>query len=265
MTNSKRKKRSTSHNKKYIFTICGIHSENIDRRYNITLVSNLTDKDHIPSTRVTKITDLANDKRTPDIISFLDESKRLHKCIVSMVNYTRHENVRMLDYNCFWDRHSFRTTTIGCPIKYVASQAVKNYYSEISRDRYTIKENITSAKRESISDTRLDIDVKDYYETDGAFCSFNCCMAYIRDNKHNPFYIDSESLLLKIYVDMYGITLDLIECAPHWRLLKEYGGHMTIEEFRKTFNKMEYDYHGHVRQLPKFHPIGTIFEECIKF
>ena len=43
-----------------------------------------------------------------------------------------------------------------------------------------------------------------YYETDGCFCSFNCCLAFINDNVHNAMYSSSKHLLMKMYYDIFN-------------------------------------------------------------
>ena len=74
-------------------------------------------------------------------------------------------------------------------------------------------------------------------------------------------YANSESLLIKMYNDIYKTNILIIEPASNWRLLTDYGGILTIEKFRESFNKIEYEPHGIIHQ--KF--IGRIFEENIKF
>jgi hypothetical protein len=172
-----------------------------------------------------------------------------------------------MQYNCYWCRHHFNTPQIGCPIKYISSQAVKQYFSEISRDKYIIKENINLVRKDMIKDDkRIEIHEKEYYETDGVFCSFNCCNAYIKDNKHNLLYSQSEVLLTEIYNQIFGNDIKTIENAPHWRLIDKYGGHLTIDQFRDSFNKVEYEHHGITRTFKKnmFKSIGTLHEEHIK-
>ena len=39
---------------------------------------------------------------------------------------------------------------IGVPMKYVPSQSIKEYYSEITKDTYTIRENISKEKRQEL-------------------------------------------------------------------------------------------------------------------
>jgi hypothetical protein len=258
---NKQKKKNT----KYIFSLKNIDIEKVNLKYGIILISNInSDNCILPNT--TKISELSNERVIPEIISFLDESKKNHQCNISMIDFNTNTDSSFLRYNCYWDRHPFQTKPIGCPIKYISSQAIKSYYSEISKDVYTIKENIPSSKRSIINDKRINIKIKEYYETDGIFCSFPCCCAYIRAHKHLKDYEQSEMLLLKMYNEMMGTKTEIIDPAPHWRLLKEYGGNKTISEFRATFNKVDHDFHGTIKyNMPLFRPIGHLFEEKIKF
>lgn len=182
-----------------------------------------------------------------------------------MIDFNTKTETLLLRHNCYWCRHPFETKPIGCPINYISSQAVKNYYSEISKDMYTIKEDITVSKRKTVNDPRISINIKEYYETDGIFCSFNCCKTFIKNNKHDRMYDNSLFLLMKMYNEMMGTTISVIDCAPHWRLLTEYGGHLSISEFRNSFNKTNYEEHGYIKITPSFRSIGHLFEEKIKF
>jgi hypothetical protein len=257
--------------KKYIFTLIGINTEKVDQRFGISIVSNIIGSDRQVPENTTKISDLTINRNTPEIISFIDEAKKVHKCNVSMIDFNTNKRLVCSSiYNCFWHKNTIpdNVIAIGCPIKYVYSQAVKTYYSEISKDKYTIKENITTERTEFIqkdSDSKLSINDRNYYLTDGVFCSFNCCKAYIDDNKHNSLYDMSNSLLLKMYHDIYPTKVASIDSAPHWRKLKEYGGDMIIEQFLDSFNKIEYQDHGFISNIPTFKSIGVLFEEKLKF
>lgn len=257
--------------KKYIFTLKGVNTEKVDQRFGISIVSNINLEENIVPQNTTKISDLSVNRNTPEIISFIDEAKKSHKCSISMIDFTSKKEFPYSSiYDCFWCRNPIpeNVMAIGCPIKYIPTQAVKTYYSEISKDKYTIKENITTKRKQKIStnsDKKLDIIEKDYYLTDGIFCSFNCCMAYIEDNKHNSMYDMSEMLLLKMYHDIYPKKVQCIDEAPHWRKLKQCGGDLTIEQFRDSFNKIDYQQHGFVSGIPKFKTLGVLFEEKLKF
>lgn len=259
--------------KKYLFTLNNINTEKVDQRFGITIMSNIDESSQKPPINTTKISELSTSKNTPEIVSFFDEAKKFHKCTVSMVDFQT-QKVLSDDFinlfDCFWCRNSIPRNVypIGCPIRYISNQVVKNYYSEISKDFYTIKENITGIKLQDLKDShddRLEVVDKNYYLTDGIFCSFNCCMAYISENKTKSMYVLSEMLLLKMYNDIYLFKVPYIEEAPHWRKLKQYGGDLSIEQFRDSFNKIEYKDYGYISDNPKFKSLGVLFEEKLKF
>lgn len=273
------KKNNKTKKNKYIFILKNIDIVKVENKFGI----NGNQENMFISNNITKISDL-KEQNTPEIISFLDETKKLHKCSVSMVNIN---NIDILykenNYiNCFWCRYKIPNNIkpIGCPVKHVQNQVVKSYYSEISKDNYTIKENITQTKIKCLNteDKRLNVIKKNYYVTDGAFCSFNCCKSYICDNKKNPLYNLSEMLLLKMYKEIFPSTNIIdIQPAPHWRKLKEYGGDKTIKEFRDSFNKVEYKNFGFTSleddisdynsndNFPLTKSMGMLFEEKLKF
>jgi hypothetical protein len=173
---------------------------------------------------------------------------------------------------CFWCRHSFNYKPIGCPIDYVPPRISKSYHSEITKDKYILRENITPIQLKELDTlnnlnenefNEFSIIDNDFYVTDGLFCSFNCTLAYIKLNHDNPLYINSECLLNKMYFDTFGGNcIPLIE-APSWRLLKNYGGHMDIEEYRKNFFKVNYLNIDNI-VYPKTKCVGYVFEKQIK-
>ena len=93
------------------------------------------------------------------------------------------------------------------------------------------------------------VQLPEYYENNtficiGHFCSFNCAKSYnISTNDNN---IDKRNSLLNLMHYYIFSNYIYIEPAPHWQLLKEYGGIFTIEEYRnniitndKTFNVLK--------------------------
>jgi hypothetical protein len=106
------------------------------------------------------------------------------------------------------------------------------------------------------------------FDCDGIFCSFNCIVAYLQE--HNQYrYKDSTVLLLMMYRHIFQKHRDItkITPSPSWKLLKEYGGHLTIEEYRNCLmNCVEYK---SLQQLHNNQQINTqmnnnseIFVEC---
>lgn len=253
--------------KKYTFTLTDINTKNINATYDIQ-ISNDTKETKNSRKNTTKLSDLdTGGVETKKMISFLDESKNIHSCDVSMIDFTSNMNVNFLRYNCFWCRNPFETQPLGCPVKYIPSQAVKSYKSRINSDNvYTIKEDVTPSRREQLSDNKdLTIEEREYYETDGVFCSFNCIQAWINDNKNKVLYNQSASLLRKLYRSLFNVKIPNIPSAPHWRVLEQHGGHMNIIQFRDSFSNIEYETHGVINSLPNFLPMGQLFEKKIRF
>jgi hypothetical protein len=258
--------------KKYLFILKNINIESIDQKYGISIPSNLTNTDRPKNT--TKIEDLLNNNSS-NMISFLDESKRQVKCCVIMSDINSCQSPSEMSQECFWCRIPFREgiIPIGCPIQYIPHQAVKTYHSKISKDKYTIKQNITVGRAKQLTerkDKRISVLEGDYYQTDGAFDSFNCLASFISANKHNPLYNNSMTLTLEMYNRMHpDKPISNINLAPHWRMLRRCGGPLSDDEFFNSFNKILYIPHGHIKNTeaytPKMKPIGWLYEEKMKF
>lgn len=248
------------------FTLKAIDTEKIEALYSITIPSNISKQPvNPPVSNITKISELQVTLE-PDAVSFLDEAKKQRKCIPTMIHHCK-KNIlpETTGIHCFWCRHSFDSMPIGCPVKYVPSQVEKKYVSEITKDTYQIKENFDDRKVDELVSEMMDLttEEKDYYETDGVFCSFNCCLSWIDSNKKVPLYANSRSLLMKLYIDIFDHSPKTLTAAPDWRILTVYGGHLSITDYRKTFNKIIYTPHNKI--LPKFVPLGFLFEEKSKF
>ena len=267
--------------KKRSFILKNLDIQAINNKYGFVLISNIDQefKDE-KGTKTTKISDIIQSE--PEYaVSFLDENKKEYKCNATMVDWIN--NGKLPDnthINCFWCKHSFSTKPIGCPIKFVNSCIEKSYVSQITKDEYYMKENVTKNKLKKILDksTQGLINIipyeKNYYLTDGVFCSFNCVLAFINDNKHDIFYVESTSLLRSIYEKFIGNELEIsprssflgdnlhkITPAPHWRLLRDYGGHMTIEDFRQNFNIKNYEsIFWSCDSGPEMKPLSRIFK-----
>jgi hypothetical protein len=248
---------------KYSFTLKDLNIGNIHNKYAIVVENiDLSTFDNPNST--TKLTDLH--KNTPEVVSFLDDSKQLRSCNVSMIDFTSKKKVNLLRYNCFWCRNPFDCKPIGCPLKYVSNQVFRKYHSHISKDTYKIKENVTTNRMMLLdNDKFIPMHTGEYYETDGIFCSFNCCQSFINDNKHIRLYDSSHMLLVKMYNEILNTKNAIITPAPHWRTLEYYGGTINIIQFRENFNKVEYEYHGNIKHIPNFLPLGMLYEAKIKF
>ena len=250
--------------KSYIFTIVGVCVTNVDVRYGF--ISN--DNNNESSKNITKLTDLNANKCAPISISFFGESKESHKCNISMIDFDSKSNTNSLRYHCFWCKNSFDTIGIGCPISFVPKKVSRKYTSVINQNNYVIEED-------TIKDSLVDDDTagvlnlvgEAFYQTDGVFCSFNCCSAYITDNKKNPLYKSSRMLLVNMYNDMFRKQIKTIPPAPDWRTLTQYGGHLNIQDFRESLDNVEYKNQGTMNDIniPKQVSLATLFEKKLKF
>ena len=78
---------------------------------------------------------------------------------------------------------------------------------------------------------------EDYYNETfyciGHFCSFNCAKSYnLSLNDSNVW--KRETLINQLYFMTFGNRIE-IKNAPHWIVLEEYGGNLSIDKFRDNF------------------------------
>lgn len=261
--------------KQYLSIKVGLTLAEIDSKYLPDKYSFLNTS---PPENKTKILDL----NTPSVgsntneFSFMDESKTDHSCVITMdCLFTESRDIAHI--HCFWCRSEFSYKPISCPIDYIPHRLLKSYHSEITKDKYLLRESVSNhqvhviqqTSREGMgyltTNTSVSVQMRDYYLVDGIFCSFNCCLSFIKDNKTNPLYCQSENFLMKIFFDIFGNNISPPKPAPSWRLLKKYGGHLTIEEYRKNFYKVEYiDIDNIMIPFPSCKPIGIVFEKKVK-
>lgn len=218
----------------------------------------------------TKIADLTPRQKDQNTFSYLDESKKEHICVLTMTNQDDQTDIPdRTTISCFWCRHSFENRPLGCPIQYVPHRVVKSYYSEITKDNYTLRESISDRQFQdnidSYNDLKMNVTERSHYITDGVFCSFNCCLAFIRDNNNNPLYTYSENLLQRIYIDLFGSQAQPITQAPSWRLLSSYGGCLSVDDFRKNFYNVEYkDVDNPIMPSIRLKSIGFLYEKQVR-
>lgn len=242
-----------SKSNKYVFSLFGINLEKIDNKYKL---EHSTDNCPDNTTKIISLVEKRIDD--PESFVFMDESKRTRKCSLTFPKFSSQSN-------CYWDRNPIPKDIIpiGCPINFVPCKAVKSYFSEISKDRYIITEMITEQRKKQLEnkhDKRITLEEESYYETDGIFCSFNCILAYVNENKSNPLYNYSKILTIKLYNDIHNNKINKIIPAPHWKELVEYGGNMTISQFRNSFANSEHTNYG----ILNCKSIAHLFEEQLK-
>ena len=247
--------------------ILKIDSNLVDVKYDFNLVSNIN-QDSGNLSMKTSIMDLSTEPDTESpIYTYLDESKQSHNCCITMSELLSSENLpKNTNIKCFWCKHCFDTSPIGCPVSYLANK--------VTKDEYKITDNLTRKRKETLSkllenhDSQFKIldNHTHYYVVDGIFCSFNCLISFIKQNTQNTFYSLSESLTYSMYQNIFGNQITKIKAAPHWRLLRDFGGHLSINEFRKSFNNVTYnDINDYITRAPPSKMIGKLYEKKVKF
>lgn len=231
------------------FVLHEVNVKEVNQKYGLNV-------DIIPE-ETTAIDDLYTN-RNDYVYPYIDSSKRF---FLTMIDSMTRKQIHTV--YCFWCRHAFSSQPIGCPIRFHPRRVRKVMTSELTGETYELVQAVTTKTALTISTDTIEA----YYETDGGFCSFNCCLAFIRDNTHNQLYSKSEELLMKMYIEIFNVdysSMKRINPAPSWRLLKEYGGFMTIDEFRASFQThiyvdREYTFTKALRPFP----VGRVFEEQV--
>lgn len=213
-----------------MFTLTGVKPDEIDKQYEFKSNALLISENFIPC-QSTKISELHSFNQT---LTVVDELKNAHNARISSVF-----SGSIQRYCCFWDRHPLTDDTgIYCPIEKIHHPRIKNYISNINGKSYKIQDSMQPAAYQE-------------YFVDGIFCSVECCLAYIDQQRHDPLYQNAEMHLR----DIFSLSGDH-KAAPHWRLLSVYGGNLSIEEFRKSFTNTLFTPDGIV-----YHPISFLYRE----
>lgn len=84
---------------------------------------------------------------------------------------------------------------------------------------------------------------KGTFKVFGCFCSPECAAAYnFKDNNDMDNVWERYSLLNLMYKKIYNREVDIKLAAPRM-MLRQFGGNMSVEEFRKLNNNYNKDYH----------------------
>jgi hypothetical protein len=188
---------------------------------------------------------------------FLDSRKIQNKFWGVMIDVTLNGPLpNSIQKPCWWCRHKFSSKPIGCPLKYHPHKT-----SGIEKERFD----------EKMKSADFPTTTNDFFETEGCFCSFPCCKAFILDQKNCVKYKESITLLYLLFSILHSSDkkqanrkIEEFPVAPSWKLLKDYGGHLTIEEWRSTFGKLEYDLTINSRRPYMFCSSQYISEKKIK-
>ena len=179
----------------------------------------------------------------PDsIYSFYDPDKNKINLLITMCDHIENKTLPLItDKPCHWCGYNFQTAPIGCPLRYLPDDINNQTFLRYLQER------------------NMDSSTTDLFETEGLFCSFPCCKAYIMDNRFSNKYKRSISLLYLLYFKVYGVRMN-IPRAPHWKLLERWCGSMTIEEYRNSFCRLVYNISPNIKR-PFMYTTGTYVEE----
>ena len=145
---------------------------------------------------------------------------------------------------CWWDREEFDSAPIGLPIHYHPHACGSE-----GDERKTFLEQLN-----------LPCENNFYFETDGNFCSFNCAKAYALDRQRDEIkYRESGTLLTLMYEKFFGEIVNIQE-AGSWKTLKKWNGHLTVKEFRSSFNVLLYSLLPNIKR-PLMYGISNLIEE----
>lgn len=127
-------------------------------------------------------------------------------------HHDRHDNLTS-QHRCWWDHHPLTDThAIQLPIQFC------HQYSTTTYESYTMKTVHSDIDRNRVQSNPIE------YHT-SRFCSLACAMAYLHTHTDSIIFHHTPTLLHYIGVDATP--------APHWSRLVEYGGDLTIHQFRK--------------------------------
>lgn len=209
--------------------------------------------------------------------------------------------------SCWNDTEPFSTKPYGIPIKYnqsyimIKSGEYMNYqyltteqrikYQKTQENRDKLVFQLKELKKKSITDKieseiykierklNEQLVIREYYDTHGIFCSFGCMLCYIYSHRNNLLYKNSIPLLRQMIKDIYraeGKILNKpIYASPNIKLLKKFGGPLTIEEYRNIskhvdhptiifFDTNQIKRNTKTEEKGLMCPVGSIFQQIEK-
>lgn len=236
-----------------------------------------------------------SDKIKEPSISFINKDSKIN--MYTNFNINRDNRVQLrpnLDYKCWYCKHKTPDDwfPISLPVKYYPSyiesllidnrkinqlnkleylvnevipteayESDKNFSDKVFYDKkfLTVKEREDYESDPKTDKTKLKI--REYFDGEGIFCSFNCMLSYYLENQSkNVRYKDTPTLINLLYYYIFGKYPEKISKASSWKMLKDFGGDLSIEEFRKNFNNITYkDMNQYIKRIGP--PVQELFIE----
>jgi len=207
------------------FTLKDINPAKLDKNYNMKDVKKIMENELIDIDTVTKKvafgkkiqkkSDISKLQTELENLGISDNKSKTYETIV-----TNNNTFKLKAYTCFKEEHANgeipKFTNIKC---WWCRSCVPSNIQPLGMPIKYTKEH-------------------SFFDTEGMFCSFNCMCSYLHENTNVSQYKDSGSLIYFMYkciFNEYPYKMN-IRKAPSWKLLKDYGGNLSIEEFRSMFN-----------------------------
>ncbi len=242
------------------FTLKNIDVARIDKDFSMTDMKNIGHTSDLVFDTEDKGTSLeklgiSSLKREP-ITTILTKEKTKLQTFITMIDHLTDKRLpQQTNIPCFGCHRCFDTIPLGVPIAYYPSVY-------ISKDDPTKIKKLTINDRLKLeADTNNNINILEYFDTDGIVCSFNCIFSVIEDNP-SPLYRETSSLVPKMYKMIFGeYPKSKIIRSPSWRLREEYGGPLSDEDFVRNLQSIQYtDMHQINRVLRIMNPVGRVFK-----
>ena len=154
-----------------------------------------------------------------------DEKQEDVKEVKQDESFTRTDiNSQINQIKCWWCRNEFQGNIFSIPVSYIRSHyPIPNGTAET---KSFVEKEVTRAERKMMQEEGVPVTVEESFKLDGIFCSGECRQAFLEEHINEKTYRDSIALLVKYDRTKYSPAMS-------WKKLKEYGGNLTIEEFRQ--------------------------------
>lgn len=206
----------------------------------------------IPSTRSFTQVVPVNTTKIEDIIgkghtyTFLDPTKKTKTWALNMKQAQTqvvYPPKLKTPVKCWCCHQPFTDNPLGCPLKIEKEVTMNSYYSYAQKKELSLQEEVKGT----------------YFLVEGYLCGWRCLMGYAKSVKHRPECRETIQYIYQMYYLSGGEGI--IEPAPHFSMLEEYGGPLTIEKYHDHHDSYTPVNNQYVRLVP----VSEIFEIVSKF
>ena len=134
---------------------------------------------------------------------------------------------------CWWCSHDIGNSTVKAPTNFVRAR------------RENVKDTLPPFMNPSVNHTPIV-----QYDVEGFFCSFECARSHILSEKRHNYESAIQTLchMRRVTMKEQGIETRCaaLKSAPTWKTLKQFGGTLTIEEFRDSDKEWVINPHNYI-------------------